>query len=85
MAHCAAADPPDRLGILRWGVIGAAQTLVYGALALILWGLRRPERAFMIDRAARGLGKVFWAQPFRIKFYGRTLSDNARQDAVSRA
>ena len=85
VAHCAAADPPDRLGILRWGVIGAAQTLVYGALALILWGLRRPERAFMIDRAARGLGKVFWAQPFRIKFYGRTLSDNARQDAVSRA
>lgn len=85
VAHCAAADPPDRLGILRWGLIGAGQTLVYGALALILWLLGRPERAFMMDRAARGLGKVFWGQPFRINFYGRNVSDNARQGAVSKA
>ena len=71
VVHCAAANPPDRLGILRWGVIGAGQALVYGVAALGLWALRRPDRAFMMDRAARGLGKVFWGRTFRINFYGR--------------
>ena len=83
--HCAAADPPDRFGILRWTLIGAAQVLVYGAFALILVVLRRPDRAFMIDRAARGLGKVFWGQKFRVNFYGRVVSDNAGQDSAAQA
>ena len=80
VAHCAAADPPDLAGILRWGVIGAGQTVVYGLLALILFALRWPDRAVMLDRAARGLGKVFWGKRFRINFYGRTVSDNAGQE-----
>jgi hypothetical protein len=80
VVHCAAADPPDRLGILRWAVIGAGQVAVYGTLAVILWALRRPDRAFMMDRAARGLGKLLWGQRFRINFYGRTVSDNAGQE-----
>ncbi|QUD89703.1 glycosyltransferase family 2 protein [Phenylobacterium montanum] len=83
VAHCAAADPPDWAGILRWMLIGAGQAIVYGLLALILWLLRRPDRAFMMDRAARGLGKVFWGKRFRINFYGRTVSDNAGQDIAS--
>ena len=77
VAHCAAADPPDRLGILRWGAIGAGQAVVYGALALVLCVLRRPDCAAMMDRAARGLGKVFWGQPFRISFYGRSNAATA--------
>jgi hypothetical protein len=33
-----------------------------------LWLLRRPERADMIDRAARGLGKVLWMPRFEPRF-----------------
>lgn len=68
---CAAATPPDRAGIARWMVIGAGQACVYGLTALALWLFRRPERAFMLDRAVRGLGKVFWGSAFRQRFYGR--------------
>ncbi len=32
---------------------------------------RTPHRAFMLDRALRGLGKVFFGGPFAMKFYGR--------------
>jgi hypothetical protein len=70
VVQCAARTPPDRLGILRWAVIGVAQTLVYGLAALALCAVRAPGRAFMLDRTVRGLGKVFWGGPFMIRFYG---------------
>ncbi len=69
---CAAAEPPDRLGIARWQAIGIGQSLVFGVLALAQWILRSPNQAMMMDRAARGLGKVFWGRPFQVSFYGRT-------------
>jgi len=72
VVHCATRTPPDHLGIVRWGVIGAAQALVYGAAALVLCAVRAPNRAFMLDRAMRGLGKVLWGGPFTLRFYGRT-------------
>lgn len=69
---CAAQDPPDRLGIARWMAIGAAQAAVYGLAA----GFKRltgaKDYAFMLDRAARGLGKALWWGPFKIQFYGRS-------------
>lgn len=67
---CAIQDPPDRLGIGRWMVIGLAQAAVYGLTA----GLQRltgsPRYAFTLDKAARGLGKTLWWGPFKIAFYG---------------
>lgn len=60
----------DRLGVARWMAIGTAQTAVFGAAAGALWLLRRPERADMLDRAARGLGKVLWMPRFEPRFYG---------------
>lgn len=60
----------DRLGVLRWMAIGAAQTAVFGAAAGVLTALRRPERAAMLDRTARGLGKVLWMPRFEPRFYG---------------
>ena len=51
-------------------LIGAAQTLAYGSAAAGLTLLNRPERAAMLDRAARGLGKVFWTERFEPRFYG---------------
>ena len=68
--HCMGLTPPDRLGAARWMAVGVAQTLVFGALAAAKWLARRPDRAFALDRAARGLGKVLWFPPFKPRFYG---------------
>ena len=70
----------DRIGVARWMVIGAVQTAVFGAAAGALWLLRRPERADMLDRAARGLGKVLWTRRFEPRFYG--AAEVARSDAA---
>ncbi len=69
---CATADPPDWPGVARWMAIGAAQTGAFGLVAAWQWLTRAPHRAFAFDRAARGLGKVLFGAPFKIRFYGRT-------------
>jgi glycosyltransferase involved in cell wall biosynthesis len=69
--QCAAASPPDWPGVWRWMLIGVGQTLVYGFVAVLAFAARTQDRAFAFDRAARGLGKVFWGPPFKLHYYGR--------------
>jgi glycosyltransferase involved in cell wall biosynthesis len=71
-AHCAAASPPDRVGVARWMAIGVAQAAVFGAVAGLKWLTKSNDRADWLDKAARGLGKTLWWGPFKIHFYGRT-------------
>jgi succinoglycan biosynthesis protein ExoM len=70
-SHCAAANPPDRLGVVGWMAVGLVQAVGYGLLAGLKWIARSPDRAATLDRAARGLGKTLWWKPFKIHFYGR--------------
>jgi hypothetical protein len=81
-AHCAAAG--DRLGVARWMILGVAQALVFGLLALAQLIVRAPDRAVTLDRAARGLGKTFWWSPFKIHFYGLTV-ESTKPDRHSSA
>jgi succinoglycan biosynthesis protein ExoM len=67
-------------GVVRWMLIGAAQTVVWGAAAAALTVAARPGRAEMYDRAARGLGKVLWTRGFEPHFYG--ARELARLDAA---
>ena len=69
-AACAAATPPDRLGVARWMIIGLGQAAAYGVLALAKGLVGARDFAFTLDRAARGLGKTLWWGPFKIQFYG---------------
>jgi succinoglycan biosynthesis protein ExoM len=69
-AACAAASPPDRVGLAKWMTQGLAQAGVFGLLAGFKWLVRAPDFAFTLDRAARGLGKTLWWGPFKIQFYG---------------
>jgi len=69
--QCAAASPPNWPGVWRWMLIGVGQTFVFGFLALLAAVARTQNRAFAFDRAARGLGKVFWGPPFKLHYYGR--------------
>lgn len=73
-AACAAADPPDRLGLAFWMAQGLVQAGVFGLLAGLKWLIRAPDFAFTLDRAARGLGKTLWWGPFKIEFYGRSAA-----------
>ena len=69
-ALCAAvrADP---LGVARWMAIGLIQAALFGLVAGVKWLIQAPDRAWALDRAARGLGKTLWWGPFKIGFYGR--------------
>jgi succinoglycan biosynthesis protein ExoM len=73
-AHCAAASPPDRVGVARWMAVGVVQAGLFGLVAGFKWLTRAGDRAEWLDRAARGLGKTLWWGPFKIHFYGRTAS-----------
>lgn len=70
----------DWAGVARWMLIGAAQTIMWGAAAAALTVLARPGRAETYDRAARGLGKVLWTRGFEPRFYG--ARELARLDRV---
>lgn len=68
-------------GVARWMAIGAAQAVVWGLLAALQTLIVDPGRAQTYDRAARGLGKVFWMKGLEPRFYG--ARELARLDAAS--
>ena len=51
--------------------IGAAQAIVFGAASVVMLAGSTPRALAMLDRAARGAGKVFWFCEQR--FYGQAL------------
>ncbi|WP_370236646.1 MULTISPECIES: glycosyltransferase family 2 protein [Henriciella] len=62
------ADPPRYASLAMWMGIGAGKFALHGLKWLALWAVRHPDRAFELDKAIRGLGKVlFWKE---MKFYG---------------
>jgi len=65
-----AARAGDALGVARWMVVGAGQAAIWGLCAIALTVVAHPARAGVMDRTARGLGKVFWTKGFEPRFYG---------------
>jgi len=66
-----AAAEKDPVGILRWMLVGLAQTALWAPVAGFKWLTGAPDRAAALDRLARGLGKTLWFPPFSQTFYGR--------------
>ena len=75
-----AAAARDWLAVLRWMVIGAGQTVVWGTGAAVLTLIGSSRRAELYDRTARGVGKLFWMKGFEPRFYG--ARELARLEAV---
>lgn len=75
-----AAAAHDWPAVLRWMVIGAGQTVVWGSGAAALTLVGSPRRAEFYDRTARGIGKLFWMKGFEPHFYG--ARELARLDAA---
>jgi glycosyltransferase involved in cell wall biosynthesis len=65
----------DFVSLARHMLVGAAQALAYGVLTALIVIVSRAKALLMLDRAARGAGKVFWFREQR--FYGEALA--ARQ------
>lgn len=65
-----AAASRDWPAVLRWMVIGAGQTVVWGVGAAVLTLIRSPKRVELYDRTARGVGKLFWMKGLEPHFYG---------------
>lgn len=65
-----AAKARDWPAVARWMGVGAAQAAVFGLAALGLTLIASPRRADMLDRAARGVGKMFWFNGLEPHFYG---------------
>ena len=65
-----AAKARDWPAVARWMVVGAGQALIFGAAALALTLVGHSRRAFVMDRAARGLGKLAWMPGFEPRLYG---------------
>lgn len=66
----AAARRKDGLDVARWMAVGAVQAPVWGLIALGLTLIASSRRARALDKAAQGLGKVFWTRRFEPHFYG---------------
>jgi cellulose synthase/poly-beta-1,6-N-acetylglucosamine synthase-like glycosyltransferase len=62
-----------------WMAQGLIQAGLFGIASLILFAIRHPRRAFVLDKAARGLGKTLWFPPFKMKFYGQILLKNDKK------
>lgn len=58
--------------LARHMCVGAAQTIVYGAASAVVIAGSTPHALALLDRAARGAGKVFWFCEQR--FYGQALT-----------
>ena len=56
--------------LARWMIVGAAQAAVFGAAALVMTLIGHSRRAFWMDRAVRGLGKLAWMPGLEPQFYG---------------
>jgi glycosyltransferase involved in cell wall biosynthesis len=71
------ANPPRYDKLLMWMAIGAGKFALHGAAWLGLWIARQRDRAFQLDLAIRGLGKVFFWK--KMKFYGASTIRQARR------
>lgn len=65
-----AARARDWIGVGRWMIVGSLQVAIWGTAALALTIVGHPARAVMMDRTARGLGKLLWTKGFEPRFYG---------------
>lgn len=67
------AHPRRRVEVVRWMMVGVAQAIVSGTLALLLKPINPSAARHHRIAACGGLGKVFWMTRFRGSLYGTGL------------
>lgn len=73
-----------RLGAVLYSmIVGLAQTLVLGPVALASFLARTERRAFAYRRFVEGLGRLFWFPVIRLRFYGAARLPKAERIALA--
>lgn len=72
----------DIPAIAYWMLVGAAQSALYGVLALFAFAAKTPHRAFTYRRFAEGLGKMLWFPAIKPRFYGAAKLPKVKAAAV---
>ena len=75
------AKEPNYVGGVIMMARGALQTLVMGFACLGLFAIGHPKRAWAYDKMLRGLGKVLWFGPFKMRFYGLSSAEGKKAKA----
>lgn len=68
-----AAVPPKPLTCAYWMLNGLVQTVVFGIAGGVSYIIGASSAARILDKAARGAGKLIWFPPFKLGFYGTAL------------
>lgn len=68
----------DIPAIAYWMCVGAAQTGLFGVLALFAFAARTPRRAFTYRKCVEGLGKLLWFPAIKPRFYGAAKLPKAK-------
>ena len=78
-----ARQPGNRrpLHIAAWMAIGATKAVWHLGAWVALSAIRHPSRAAQLDRAVRGIAKVFWWIEFRL--YGQSALQTARDNRTT--
>lgn len=69
------------LELCRFMAIGAAQAFLFGPAGVAAFALGAPVAPKLLERAARGLGKVFWQRWFDQRRYGQAALTKASAGA----
>lgn len=67
-------------GILFWMLIGLGKAVWHGGCWILLSLLRHPDRAFQLDKAMRGIGKLIWW--IDLRFYGAAALKSKSANSV---
>ena len=74
---CQAAARAHRWWLIpAWMAVGAGQAVVYGLAGAVLALAGSSNALDLLDRSARGLGKVFWTRRFEPRVYGSAALRN---------
>lgn len=65
-------------GVVKWMLVGAAQTLVFAPIYAALKLLRSPQSITYHAKLAQGIGKILWWDGFSPRMYGNAATANSK-------
>jgi glycosyltransferase involved in cell wall biosynthesis len=68
--HAWFAEKRDYAAVAKWMLVGVAQAIVWGAVAVFACSFQTRRRAFVYRRFVEGVGKTFWFPLLKPRFYG---------------
>lgn len=75
-----ASDEGDILQIIKWMLIGFAQTVCYAPMMVLTKLAGRKSYIYWLNKTFEGIGKIFWFRGLKPKLYGQVKTDATTKD-----